>query len=359
MSLLNLGLQNVSLERKRVSDKVEAILSSCNSMSMIRDAAEREPEVKAGWTESVQPLQSTIMQRFIRLKLKNESVVVKDPVTDDEIDVVKRHLRELFPQLDTEKLQKVHTKKVEDYNAWVAKHCKLSHYIFQIRKCGDLTCCSPSTLPQEELSWLPDPILKDPDHYKSYQELKGIETTEADRPSLSIQKTKPKCNADKKKTESLNIESTNNSEDDERDIPVPLSPPDLYTVQNARAIATCIEYRKPRVIYSKHRLTERQQTTVITSMSEYDFSCGAVLLPPSNPLHGKVMTRSSLTCESPVELAYYSSGLGQTDLCCCCCNAGEVNQELKKSYKTVLPLCQECASDGKEPITQRPYGKKN
>jgi hypothetical protein len=30
--------------------------------------------------------------------------------------------------------------------------------------------------------------------------------------------------------------------------------------------------------------------------------------------------------------------------------------ELKKVYKTVLPLCEECENDGKKPIVARQYG---
>ena len=34
-----------------------------------------------------------------------------------------------------------------------------------------------------------------------------------------------------------------------------------------------------------------------------------------------------------------------------------VNLELKKKFKTVLPICDNCVSVGKKPLTQRPFGR--
>lgn len=48
MSVLNLGLQNVSLERKEVGKNIESALKSCNSMADIRDKGNAKPEVKEG-----------------------------------------------------------------------------------------------------------------------------------------------------------------------------------------------------------------------------------------------------------------------------------------------------------------------
>lgn len=106
-----------------------------------------------------------------------------DPVSEEEIDLLKRHLRELFPDMNIEKLQKVHTSKVVDYNEWLEKHTRQRHYCFQNRKCEDRSCCSE---PQNKnLAWLLDPVLDESgDHYLPYSSLKSTATTEDDRPSL-------------------------------------------------------------------------------------------------------------------------------------------------------------------------------
>ena len=83
------------------------------------------------------------------------------------------------------------------------------------------------------------------------------------------------------------------------------APSTMTSTQNARFLITCVECRKPRVMYSLHKLTERQKVSLVTSMSKYDYTCGAPVLPPSNTLHSKVMVRAFLTCSMPVEIPYY------------------------------------------------------
>jgi hypothetical protein len=56
-----------------------------------------------------------------------------------------------------------------------------------------------------------------------------------------------------------------------------------------------------------------------------------------------------------VEVTYYGNGSGQPDICTYC---AQVNPELKKSYKTVLPICEPCENSGLSAIIHRPYGGK-
>jgi hypothetical protein len=374
MSVLNLGLQNVSLERQPVSKEVEAKLKSCNSMSGIRQVAEGKDDIKAGWAESIEPVQSVVRNRFSRLKLKDAPFQVMDPVSDLEIDVLKRHLCELFPDLNIDRLQKAHTQKIKSYNEWLTAHCRSRHYSFQIRKCGDRNCCLEPHSPPEDLQWLPDPVL-DPDdrlHYKRYDTVKGTETTEEDRPSLKIPaKTKkgqrpptvPVVSApdapEVPERDTAHVpEGTSTIEaPDSQIIVAPFMSSDKCSVQTARLIVSCVECEKPRVIYCKNSLSERQKISLATSMSQFDYTCGAALLPPSHSLCQKVMTRGSLVCALPLEIPYYGSGLGQTDMCCHCgVLEGIVDQDLRRKYKTVLPICETCRHEGKNVIVQRQYG---
>lgn len=183
MSVLNLGLQNCALERQCGDEQTEKQFRKCNSMADIRSAAENDPSLKIKWKESMECTQSTVRNRFLRLSLKDKPMQAMDPVSEEEIDLLKRHLRELFPDMNIEKLQKVHTSKVVDNNKWLEKHTRQRHYCFQIRKCEDRSCCSE---PQNKnLAWLPDPVLDESgDHYLPYSSLKSTATTEIDRPSL-------------------------------------------------------------------------------------------------------------------------------------------------------------------------------
>ena len=72
MSILNLGLQNVSLECQQGSEVTEKALKDCNGMNDIRKLAEKSPDMKNIWAESVTPPRSIIESCFSRLKLKDK-----------------------------------------------------------------------------------------------------------------------------------------------------------------------------------------------------------------------------------------------------------------------------------------------
>ena len=95
-------------------------------------------------------------------------------------------------------------------------------------------------------------------------------------------------------------------------------------------------------------------------MSEFDFTCSAPILPPDHVLASVAITRDILTCASPLEIPFYTARIGRNDLCGICgVEESFINEALKRKYKTVLPICEECESAGKTAIVQRPYGKKS
>ncbi|XP_014676567.1 PREDICTED: uncharacterized protein LOC106816458 [Priapulus caudatus] len=380
MSILNLGLQNCSLSREMGDEQAEASFRKCGSMSQLRAHAEKNPEIKMAWRMSVEPAQSIVRNRFARLSLKSQPIQVMDPVSDEEIDIVKRHLRELFPDMNLSKLQKVHTSKVKSYTAWVEQHCRERHYTFQIKKCGDPNCCIPPRA--SNLSWLPDPVLDESgEHYLKYKEVmsRNNDTTEADRPSLKPVKEKPQRKRTSQALEnqaetgdSQQMDTSDPSQDAETPVcRVSLQTPEnipstsdlhdtsLYTAQNARATVYCTECRKPRVIYSKQRLSQRHKLTLTLVMSEYDYTCGAPLLPPTCSISKTVMCRTGISCGCPVENPYYTSAIGRLDICAfCAAEEAEVNAEMKKKFKTVLPLCADCCEEGRKAIVYRPFGNR-
>lgn len=190
----------------------------------------------------------------------------------------------------------------------------------------------------------------------------GTDTTDDQRPSLSIQKrstTAKKRSADDlpDDTPSLqsDVEPTMTVEDSDPKLPVPDA--HLCTVQNARALVFCSECTKPRVIYSKYKLTVKEKDDLDKSLNEYVYSCGGPLMSPFSPLFGNCMCRAPLACSSPIETPYYGCELGRKDLCCYCAVEGCcVDQELKKQYKTVLPICDSCKTSNVT-VFMRPYGK--
>ena len=135
----------------------------------------------------------------------------------------------------------------------------------------------------------------------------------------------------------------------------------LYTSQHARLTIPCIECRKPRIIYSMVRPSERQKVALAMLLSEFDCTCGAPLTPPDNPLHGKLVCRPSLSCSSPVETPYYGKHdlTNPKDICAHCgIEDTPADMDLLKRYKTALPICEDCTSKAKTAIVYRPFGKK-
>ncbi|KAL8607708.1 hypothetical protein ACOMHN_039382 [Nucella lapillus] len=361
MSILNIGLQNCATERKQTDEAAETLLKRCSSVSAIRSMAAKHPELQEKWRDSIEPVQSTIQNRFLRLKLKGEPMTAVDPVTDGELDNLKRHLRELFPTHDLQKLQKQHTEKNQAYVDWKLKHCSETHYALQVRRCSDDSCCLPAESSEDELSWLPAPVL-DPtgEHFLPYDQLKGTVPTEKDRPSLK------KCSSKKTATTDHPLFVSADT-DDAVEPPVPSTSSNTehtqnvsQSAQNARATAVCIECRKPRVVFCNRKLSQRQEILLATTLSETDYSCGSHLFPPAAELLvNNLAIKTQITCANPIELSYYAADLGRKDLCAYCgTQDAYTDAELKQKFKTVLPMCDPCMQEGKLPITQRPFGKK-
>ena len=123
--------------------------------------------------------------------------------------------------------------------------------------------------------------------------------------------------------------------------------------QTARASAVCVECNKPRVIFSRTKLGQRKETLLATALSEYEYSCGSVLFPPSAPasLRNSVVVKEDLQCAMPVEVAYYGAELGRKDICSYCAQVNTtVDPDLKREYKTVLPICADCKAENKKNI---------
>ena len=96
---------------------------------------------------------------------------------------------------------------------------------------------------------------------------------------------------------------------------------------------------------------------LVITLSEFEYNCGSPVVEPDHFLKNKVFVRPGLSCATPVEIPYYSSDIGCKDLCAVCAAPdAQIDAELKKKFKTVLPQCMECNEKGFKVITQRPYG---
>ena len=117
-----------------------------------------------------------------------------------------------------------------------------------MKKCGESNCkiCKPVRLPRDvfdKLHHLPDSTA-DGEHYKPFDDLYGTETSESKLLSLK--------------------NSLKES---------PFSP----NARTARMLIMCSECLRPRVLYSKHKLTFCEEEAVQRSIQNLLFSCGSNL----------------------------------------------------------------------------------
>ena len=129
---------------------------------------------------------------------------------------------------------------------------------------------------------------------------KGVDTTDEARPSAvakAATKTAKKKTAKKTSTTIptndvdmvATTAPTNEADADmvdteDLDPATPAVDPHLCTIQHARAIVNCTECDKPRVVYSMTRLSERENITLALSLSEYVYTCGGPILPPTSSM---------------------------------------------------------------------------
>ena len=73
ISILNLGLQCISLICQEMNIESEEIMSQCNSMNDIRKASEKTPNLKEKLKESLNPTITLLNDVFQRLQLKDKN----------------------------------------------------------------------------------------------------------------------------------------------------------------------------------------------------------------------------------------------------------------------------------------------
>lgn len=136
MSLLNISLQNVALERCSMTDALEYKVKSLTSLKKLRSASEKNPNLKEGLTESINPVLALLKQRFSKLKRHGENVIVHDASSDHDIEQIMDCLQifkddadgEATPVLACKNLDKAPSRLKNFFNL----HCRNRTYTFQV-----------------------------------------------------------------------------------------------------------------------------------------------------------------------------------------------------------------------------------
>ena len=85
--------------------------------------------------------------------------------------------------------------------------------------------------------------------------------------------------------------------------------------------------------------------------------CGCLITPDISMLSGSVFTELEMHCKTLIEWAYYGAMkiTARKDLCCHCSKQGaQQDKELKKLFKTVLPICDGCRAESKKVYKRGP-----
>ena len=158
-------------------------------MQEMRSLAGKCVGLKEAFGASIKPVIDLLNQRFKRMKLKGEPMAAAVGAEDEEMDKFFSTIALIDETLEVNKLRKADLEGAEKFAKFSREHCKPTNYAFQVKKClsPDCVLCSTIQPPRladeqfQQLHFLPDPVLKDKESYKSFEELYGTSTTDADR----------------------------------------------------------------------------------------------------------------------------------------------------------------------------------
>jgi hypothetical protein len=113
-----------------------------------------------------------------------------------------------------------------------------------------------------------------------------------------------------------------------------------------RGYIKCNSCGKTRCLYSDSKLTEQEKQDLESALQTYIYSCGSPIFSDDHSLAQKVFVRVQISCDSPIELLYYTSKKAGNVPICYWCGANDdfvaVPQNLQENFKLVYPLCSSC-----------------
>ena len=162
MSILNLALQNVALQRESMSPDLEKKISDVSTLSDLRSLLSNKSDFQEAYLKSMQPVIDLLNDRFSRMKLKESRISTYTGASENDIRTMFEEILQIDHSLEADKLVKNELKKCDDWKSFVSNHCKSTHYSFQVKKCNSQECsyCQsnpPQTPGFADIHFLPDP----------------------------------------------------------------------------------------------------------------------------------------------------------------------------------------------------------
>ena len=85
MAVLNVGLENFSLERSQMSEIPESHAKKASCMAKLREQSAKQGDFKEAWMESTKSPARIIEERFSRLKVGNSLVDIHKSASEHDI----------------------------------------------------------------------------------------------------------------------------------------------------------------------------------------------------------------------------------------------------------------------------------
>ena len=123
MSILNLALQNVPLERKEMDKEFEKVMKNKKNVKAVRDVIKSHPEMKSKVEGSLKPVTDLLDERFQRMKLKERQFKSAAVATDNEMESMFEEVKNVDSSIQPDYLRSKDLAKAKDYQAFMEAHC--------------------------------------------------------------------------------------------------------------------------------------------------------------------------------------------------------------------------------------------
>ena len=352
-----------------------------DSEVVLTQAKERLAQTKAKsinnlrteWEKAIKKPIDEVKGRFARLKAGGRSVVVSSPVPSSAVEELHESLRKIDPNYSSDVKVKSDLPQVPLIVKYWKDHVVKTPYSFSLQKCNDATCCGPLRTPDRDgirelaMQRQPTPLL-DPRRKGHFLSRDDALKATANNPDASSDMSDLPSDKDDQVKQAATKRA-------QRDIALAkLLKMKSWDPKKVRAFLTCYHCGKRRCVYSPTDPTweagKEAFQQKLESVSER-YSCGDLLFDDEHHLSKVIVQKQSLTCESPIEKAYYNPN-NHTDrkikLKDICIHCGEGRPEdfllrlpqlqercMTDGYKC-FPICISCIDSGKKVVKS---GKKN
>ena len=304
----------------------------------------------------------TIARRIALVKAGNHYITVRPRVPVQNVDKLHDQLKRIDPAYTPAVCKKEHLKDVPKLVAFAESHAVVNPYSFDIKKCDNVDCCGGIRTPIDvrELAMQRQPTPRRDPHRKGnfLRRNEALKQCSFDDSTLIDLSDLPSSVGDRKKNET----KLKSIRDVERTKSLKLK---SWDSKKVRSFLTCYHCGKRRCVYTPSddgwAVAEVVFYQKLESVSER-FSCGDLLFSDNHHLSKVIVQKLNLTCESPMEKAYFDNCGRTLKVKPACYHCGEMGDssfvlgldQLRERCLTdgynCFPICVDCLKIGKKVV---------